>query len=176
MEQPDIKIEQPKKTWFFEDGNGRIIPVEEKEADSILTVRTAGRRNYKLIGVSDGQTFVKEIQKAKLEIAEKKKLLEEHKKNLNRYIEGHDNLLFKEFAEEDDPRLVRAKKKIEEVKAIIEPLEKEFKKTTDEILKRAETAELEVARGNIEQPRSFRVIQKGDNISGLEGVINTYTR
>lgn len=173
----EVKILPPKKTWFFEGSNGQIIPAEEKEADSILNVNSGWRRqDLKLIGVSDGTTFTKVVQESKLQIAEKERQLKEKKASLNRYIQGHDKLLFEDFLEEDDPKILRAKAKIEELQTEIEPLEIAFKTFKDTVLKRAEEAELEAARGNIEMPRSFKVIRRGDDIPGMESTINAYTR
>src|SRR3954468_14551380 len=55
----------PKKTWFFQRGDGLLFPCEEKEAWDICNNRsTWKRRDFKYIGVSDGTTYQKIVKGA----------------------------------------------------------------------------------------------------------------
>jgi hypothetical protein len=59
----DIKFGQlkpPQKTYFFERKNGTIFTCEVGEADMM-------KRNYKLVGVSDGTQYYQEVSKAQEE-------------------------------------------------------------------------------------------------------------
>jgi hypothetical protein len=165
------------KTWFFETSDGKIFPAEEKEAFELMTNKSQWRRHdLKLIGVSDGTAYNSVIDGAGDKVRETKEQMLEMKKTLKKYEAGLEKLLFEEFAEEDDPRVLRAKKLIEDTEAKLAPLQKEIEDYTVNIRQKAFDAELEQARGNIENPRDFSVIMQGAESAAhkqaLEGFAN----
>lgn len=163
MEKENVEVMPPQKTWFFTDSSGRIFPANEKEAFNLLTENSRWRRqDIKMIGMSDGTTYHEVIKGSKARTGELVKLIQEKKETLNKYIQGHDKLLFEQFVSEDDRRVLRAKELIKKVEDELEPLEKELKDLRTNIVKMAFDAELEKARGNFVNPRDFTVITKND--------------
>ena len=153
----------PQNTWFFTDSSGRIFPTNEKEAFNLLTEKSKWRRqDIKMIGMSDGKTYYDVIKNAGAEKTALKEKIQQLKEKRNKYIEGHDKLMFEEFVPETDPRIVRAKAVIKQVDDEIAPAEKELKTLMDGLIQKAFDSEVEKARGNMVNPRDFTVIGKGD--------------
>jgi hypothetical protein len=98
----------------------------------------------------------------------------ELKKTLNKYVAGHDKLMFEDMAEPTDPRINRANKLIDELKAQIEPLEEELKSIRGNLITTAFNAELEKARGVIKSPRDFTVITQATNNSQHKAALDTF--
>lgn len=168
MEKENVEVMPPQKTWFFTDSSGRVFPANEKEAFNLLTENSRWRRqDIKMIGMSDGTTYHEVIRGSKARTAELGNLIKEKKETLNKYVQGHDKLLFEQFVSEDDPRIIRAKELIKKVEDELEPLEKELKDLRTNIVKMAFDAELEKARGNFVNPRDFTVVTKNDG--GAQG-------
>lgn len=141
-----------------------MFATDEKEAFSLLTENSRWRaQDIKMVGASDGQTYAKIINESKQTTVDLTEKVAELKKTLNKYIGGHDKLRFEQFAEEDDPRVVRAKELIDATQEKIAPLEDELKDIKKNIVQKAFDAELEKARGNMERPRDFSVIGRTDN-------------
>lgn len=64
------RTEPPKRIFFFERTDGKILAVEESEAWSLYTRRQQvlgknRRQEFKLIGTGDGAIFYEAVQKAK---------------------------------------------------------------------------------------------------------------
>lgn len=167
MEKQNIQLMKPQKTWFFEK-DGVPFGVNEKEAWELITNKSSWRRNdIEMLGMSDGQKFheiVKAAGPRREELQVEIKALQE---KLDKYIKGHDRLLFDEFAEEDDPRVLRAKELIKKTEDEMEPLETELKELRSGLISKAFNAELEVARGNMVRPGNQDILtpQKGGNPS-----------
>lgn len=158
-----VEVMPPQKTWFFTDSTGRIFPTNEEEAFKLLTNTNRWRRqDIRMIGMSDGTTYYKIISESKDAARVVGEKISEKKELLNKYIEGHDKLMFEQFVPETDPRIIRAKELIKKVEDEMEPLENELKELKTNIVQKAFDAELEVARGNIVNPRDFSVIGKSD--------------
>lgn len=163
MEKENVEVMPPQKTWFFTDSSGRVFPTNEKEAFNLLTENSRWRRqDIKMIGMSDGTTYHQVIKSAGTRTKELVELIREKKETLNKYVQGHDKLLFEQFVSEDDARIIRAKELIKKVEDELEPLEKELKDLRANIVQKAFDAELEKARGNIVMPRDFTVVTKND--------------
>lgn len=153
----------PQKTWFFTDSSGRIFPANEKEAFELLTNTSRWRRqDIKMLGCSDGTTYDRTIKENKDRVKELIEKIDILKDALNMYIKGHDRLMFEEFLDEKDARVIRAKKVIKEKQDELDPLEEELKDIRKNIIQKAFDAELEQARGHMENPRDFSVIAKSD--------------
>jgi molybdopterin converting factor small subunit len=175
MEKKDVKIMPPQPTWFFEGADGKPFAVNEREAFSLLTNKSEWRRrDIKMLGASDGTTYHEVVKSAGPRKEELKEEIKKVKDVLNKYIAGHDRLMFDEFAEEDDPRVQRAKKLIAETEEKLEPLENELKELRENLIKRAFNAELEKARGNMQRPKDFTSTVKGDK--RFEGMMDEFKR
>jgi len=158
-----IEVMPPQKTWFFTDSTGRIFPTNEEEAFRLLTNTNRWRRqDIRMVGMSDGTTYHRVIADSKGSARELAEKIAEKKAVLQKYIDGHDKLLFEQFVDKEDPRIKRAQEIIKEVEDELEPMEKELKALTTGIVQKAIDAELEVARGNLVNPRDFSVIAKSN--------------
>jgi hypothetical protein len=161
--EKEVKMMPPQKTWFFEDTSGRIFPANEKEAFELMTNNSRWRRqDIKMVGVSDGTTYHKTIEESKQKIADLNETVKEMKQKLNLYIKGHDKLMFEDFLDENDPKVKRAKEVIAKTQKEIDPVEKKLETMRKDIVQIAFEAELEQARGHMENPRDFSVIAKSD--------------
>ena len=173
----EVKIMPPQKTWFFEGADGKPFPVNEKEADSLLNCNSRWRRqDLKMIGMSDGTTYHEYVKSGQSRILEMEKSVKEKQEMINRFIKTEDRLVFEEVADDDDERLVKVRQKIKALQDEFEPLKSEYDDLRSNIIKKAEEAELEKARGNIVAPKRFNVITRGDKVSGVEGTINAMTQ
>lgn len=167
----------PKKTWFFERSDGMIFPAEEKEAWDIINNRSEWkRRDFKLLGVSDGRTYQK-ITKQSLVSASRLNLeIEELTVNIKNYEKAAERLLVEEaidVTDEEDAENMANLKKLKRLKNITAKMKKEhatklekYKTMVRDIVKNATEAELKVARGNIEMPSAVNIITP--NVSGSE--------
>lgn len=158
-----IEVMPPQNTWFFTDSTGRIFSANEEEAFKLLTNTNRWRRqDIRMIGMSDGRTYQKVISESKSKTRELSDKVAEKKQLLNKYVEGHDKLMFEQMLEETDPRMIRAKKMIQDIEAELAPMEKELRDLRTNIVQVAFDAELEKARGNMVNPRDKSVIAKSD--------------
>lgn len=164
----------PQATWFFQGADGKPFAANEKEAFDLLTNRSNWRRqDLRMLGMSDGTTYYETVKGSKSKIAELKEKVKEKKATLNKYIAGHDKLMFEDFAEKDDPRVIRAKKLIKEVEDELEPLEKELYDVQHNIIQTAFNAELDKARGNMVKPRDFTTIAKAGK--EYQGIVDRFS-
>jgi hypothetical protein len=173
MEREKVEMMQRQPTWFFKRQNGEVFAVNEKEAYEILVKR---RRDVDMVGQSDGAAYYKVISEAGPRTRELEEQIREKKAHLNKLIEGHDKLLFEDFASEDDPRLKRAKKAIEVAQKEMEPIEKEIKELKGGLIQKAWDAEYKAAEGNRKMPRDFSVIKKGADTAGQKAYLDNFAQ
>lgn len=153
---------KPHKTWFIERGDGYIFAAREAEAWGILrNVTEWRRRDFKVIGVSDGKTFFEIMREGRNALPRLRTELAELQNELLEYINTENHLKFKELADSDDIRLVKVKKIKSEINAKVNAKLKEISEITSGLHKKAFNAELEVARGHIEMPENQDVIAPG---------------
>jgi len=160
QQQPPTKVE---KTWFMQRENGAIIATSENDAYSMLHPTQFNAKHYKIVGVSDGRTYVDIIKNSaqeKIKLEEKVKTLS---MNMTRYLKSLDSFKFEELLDDTSDKVIK-------VKGIISDLEKEIDSTNSSlaniqksVVDRAFKAELEIAKGNIEQPRKNNVYCPGGN-------------
>lgn len=155
----------PKKTWFFKRQTGEILAVEEKAAHQllrnpqrVLTERGFRTLDYDLIGVSDGKTYAKVVQEEKSRLSGVKQQINSKKNDFRRYVKMLERFKFEEFLEDTDPKVQRARVIIDKEQVELDKLEEEYRNGFKTISDTAFNAELEVARGNIEEPTNFSVI------------------
>ena len=173
-----VPVLKAQKTWYFEGDDHKPFSTQEKEAFELLTNNSGWRRrDLKLIGCSDGVTYVEYIKKNKAKISTLTEEIKEKRKTLNKYVQGHDKLMFEQFIDEEDPRVKRAKSLIAELEEEIEPLEKELRDKESNIYKEAFNKALEEARGNIVMPGDFSVIGKVEgNVVGADNFLENFKK
>lgn len=157
------RVAAPKKTWFFQRGDGMIFPCEEREAwDIVYNNSTWKRHDFKLLGCSSGETYVKIVKES---IAQAQKLqpeIDELEKEIKKFRRAEDRLIESEAVDMEDlqdpvnaenvKKVNRLRKIIERLENRLDKLEEEYRENVKNVVKRATAAELEVARGNIEYP------------------------
>lgn len=156
-------IEEKGDTFFLERGDGFVFACGELEAWNTLRNRsTWQRRDFKLIGTSDGSTFKRVIAEAKHDEAEMKARLKELRTKLERYTETEERMLYTDLLEETDPKVVRVRELRAQTLKEIEPLEDNIRAFSSQLIQRAFDAELEVAKLTPRMPKN-RDIEVGDS-------------
>lgn len=151
---------KPKKTWFFERGDGKILAVEEREAWQICYNRsTWKRRDFRLLGTSDGTTYHRIVKESIVEAKVLEPKIAEKNAELERYQKAEENLVINETVdmegdpsdvvnEENKQKVLRLRKIIDRIHAELDLLEDQYKTVTADIVTQATNAELEVAKKN----------------------------
>lgn len=150
----------PKKTWFFERGDGKVIACEEKEAWQICYNRsTWKRRDFRILGTSDGTTYNRIVKESMTEAHALAPEIEKKKTELTRYMKGEEDLLLNEVVDmEGDPsdtvneankaKVIRLRTIINRIHKELDEMESRYKSVTSSVVKHATEAELEVAKSN----------------------------
>lgn len=151
---------RPKKTWFFQRGDGKIMAVEEKEAWQICYNRsTWKRRDFRLLGTSDGTTYHRIVKESIAEAQKLEPMIAKKNGELERYMQAEENLVVNEavdmegdpsdeFNEANKQKVLRLRKIIDRLHDELDKLEEEYKSVTAAVVTRATEAELEVAKKN----------------------------
>lgn len=159
QEQQSVKSSQPRKTWFFERGDGFIFACDEQEAWGILHNRTNWmRRDFKMLGMSDGQTYYDIIRNSKKEVNELSQQRAELQSDYSRYLQTEERLRFTELKDDTDEMVIKVKALIKDLGAKIADIDSKLANINKTIVDKAFNAELEKARGNIVQPANHDII------------------
>lgn len=163
---------RPEPTWFFErTGDGKVFACGEDEAWSLLHNRNNWmRRDFKMLGHSDGTTYFDMIKNAKGETARLQSEKAELEQNLVKYSQTEDDLRFKQLKDDDDEMVIRVVAKRKETQAKIDEINSQLKDINKTIIDRAFNAELEKARGNLVQPSNRDIITP--NTSDRNRILN----
>lgn len=167
----------PKKTWFIKRGDGLIFACQESEAWGLFENRTNWmRRDFKIIGVSDGATYNQIIRESH---GESSRLTEEISKlngDINRYRRTEEKMVFEDLVDPNgtDPAQESDRLKLQRVKEILEGLDKKLATLQDDlknihknVIEYAFNAELDIARANtkargrIEYPSNQNIMTPG---------------
>jgi hypothetical protein len=154
------------KTWFLERENGEVFAINEKGAWNLLYNQNRNNlysHRYTIVGVSDGKTYVEMIKNSQGRKAEMERELASTQKDLSRYLGTLDRLKFDELLDDDDAKVLRAKELIEENEKKTETLEGKIANINKTIVQEAFDAELEKAKGNIEQPNNSDIATPSAN-------------
>lgn len=160
------------KTWFIErTGDGKIFACEEKEASEIMYNRTNWmRRDFKIIGVSNGETYQKVIAESKGKSEGVFTEIQTLELELKRYRSLEEKMIFEDLVDpnDEDPKTLPQREKLAKLREIIagylkkiEGKNDEYRKLTKGINEVAFQAELEVARGHIERPGNMNIMTPG---------------
>lgn len=152
--QPPTRI---TKTWFIQKEDGEIFAINEKGAWDLL--HNQNRNNlyshvYKVVGVSDGRTYVETLRNSQNDKVELEQKQQEETRNLTRYINSLDRFKFEELLEDTDPKMIKVKELIAEKEKIVADLNDKLANITKTNIQKAFNAELEKARGHIEMPEN----------------------
>lgn len=152
---------KPKKTWFFERmGDGMIFACEEREAwDVCYNKSTWKRRDFRLLGTSDGKTYLKIVDESIGRAKQLEPIIQGKKDELSKYMRAEEKLIMDEAVDmEGDPtdaaneankqKVLRLRGIMDRLHEELDKLEDEFKKISSDIVQRATDAELEVAKKN----------------------------
>ena len=171
-----VKI-SPQKTWFFERGDGKIFATGESEAHEILRNRTNWmRRDFKMIGVSDGKTYDRMIKENKVTSLAIRSDIEKLTVDLQKYLATYDRMKFDQLLPDTDEKVQKAKELIKEVEDKIALKEAEFTKLTKHSAQAAFDAELALARGHIEYPENTNIITPGKTGEDRKKILNNMPR
>jgi hypothetical protein len=147
-------------TWFFErTGDNHIFACDELEAWNLLNNKSNwARRDFKMLGMSDGRTYVEVLKSSN---REKEKLMQERAmldRDYQKYLQTEERLRFTELKDDTDEMVIK-------VKGLINDLGEKMRLIDDQVndynritVKKAFDAELERARGNMVAPRNFDIM------------------
>lgn len=155
-----------RETWFIQRGQNPddIFACDEQEAWGLFHNRTNWmRRDFKIIGVSDGKTYVRIIK----ESGQKRTQLEERVKQLSadltRYMHTQDKFKFEDLLPDTDEKVVKIKAITEKLQKEIDEVNAQLQSIHSTIVKEAFDAELAIARGNIKHPTNHDVFTPAGN-------------
>ena len=164
------------KTWFIEKENGEIFAINEKGAWDLQYNQNRNNlysRKYKIVGVSDGRTYVDIIKNSQNEKAELERLLSTESDELSRYVNTLDRFKFNELLEDEDPKVLRAKELIKKKEENIADINNKLVNIHKIIIEKAFKAELEKARGNIEKPANNDIFTPSSSREVRNKIINS---
>lgn len=155
------KLSTPKKTWFFERmGDGFVLACEQEEAWQIVYNRSNWkRRDFRLLGTSDGTTFHRIVKESMAEARILEPQIQTKRAELQRYMDAEEKLVIDEavdmegdpadtFNEANKQKVIRLRKIIDRLHGELDEIESRYKEVTAAVLKRATDAEFEVAKKN----------------------------
>jgi len=155
------KASQPKKTWFFQRGDGMVFACEEREAwDVVYNKSTWKRRDFTLLGTSDGTTYHRIVKESMSKAKALEPLIAEKKAELSKYMRAEEKLIMDEAVdmegdpsdktnEENKTKVLRLRGIMDRLHGELDKLEAEHKSVASDIVKRATDAELVVAKENM---------------------------
>jgi len=172
-EQPkQVQSTKVEKTWFLERENGETIAVCENEAYSLTHPSQINAKRFKIIGTSSGKTYVEILKSAGIEKQELENKVRTLSSDITRYLTTLDKFKFEELLEDTDPKVIRVKEIMSKLQTEIDESNKGLANIQKLVVDKAFNAELEVARGNIEQPRNNDVICPGGNADKVLRALN----
>jgi hypothetical protein len=161
MEEQDSAGEsKPRKTWFIErTGDGFIFATDELDAWNLLTDKSRWRRHdFKIVGVSTGDTYFKILREGKQEAVDLTQEREKLSSDLAKYTATEDRLRFTELKDDTDDSVIKVTKIINDLKQKLADVDTQLNNFTQLLTKRAFDTELELARGHIEFPSNHDII------------------
>lgn len=155
------KASAPKKTWFFKRlGDGKIIATEEREAWQICYNRsTWKRRDFQLIGTSDGTTFHRIVKQSIVDAQKLEPEINKKKAELEKFMKREEDLILDEVVDmEGDPsdeenernkqKVLRLRKIIDDLNESLDEMEERYRTLVADVVQTATDAEMEVAIKN----------------------------
>ena len=160
------------KTWFLERENGQIIAVSEVEAHALTHPTQMNAKRYKIVGTSDGKTYVSVIKNAGKDKIELENKVRTMSSDITRYLNTLDKFKFEELLEESSPKVKRVRKIIDALQTDIDKTKEGLANIQKLVVDKAFNAELEVARNNIELPKNCDVFTPNGNKEKIYRALN----
>lgn len=167
----------PKKTWFIKRGDGMIFACQEAEAWGLFENRTNWmRRDFKMLGCSDGTTYAKIIRESTGKSAALLEEINRLESEMARYRKTEEKMVFEDLIDPNgtDPESAADRAKIKRVREIISGYEEklvqlndDYRNITRNINQQAFDAELAIARANtktrgrVEYPTNANIVTPG---------------
>lgn len=150
---------KPQKTWHFERmQDGMIFACQSREAWEVCYNKsTWKRRDFRLLGTSDGTTYNRIVKESIGNAKRLEPIIAGKKDELSKYMRAEEQLIMNEAVDMDgdpsDTANEENKKKVLRLRGImdrlhkqLDELEKEYNNATSNVVKKANAAELEVAK------------------------------
>jgi hypothetical protein len=166
---PPTKIE---KTWFIERENGAIFACEETEAYSLTHPTQPNAKRYKIVGTSDGRTYVEIMKNAGKEKMALENKIQKLSSDITRYLNTLDKFKFDELLDDTDPKVIRVKDLMDKLQQEIDVANVGLKDIQKSVVEKAFQAELAIAREKIELPRKQDVFCPGGNSDKVLRALN----
>lgn len=154
---PPTKV---NNTWFFErTGDGYVFAVDELEAWNLLNNKSNwARRDFKMIGMSDGKTYVEVLKSSN---REKETLLQERARldtDYQKYLATEERLRFVELKDDTDEMVIKVKGLLHGLAEKIRVIDDQINNYNQITVKKAFDAELAKAKGNMVMPNNFDIV------------------
>jgi hypothetical protein len=155
--QPPTKV---SSTWFFErTGDKYIFACDEQEAWNLLNNKSNwARRDFKMLGMSDGKTYISMLKSANQNALELKQKRDTLALDFDRYSKTEERLRFVELKDDTDEMVVKVKGILSNLSKEIQELDDKLSNHNRDTVKKAFEAELNKARGNMVMPQNFDVM------------------
>ena len=160
---------KPEPTWFFErTGDGFIFAAGEEEAWNLLNNPSRwARRDIKMIGHSNGETYFKMIKDSRNEATS----LVEEKASLNtdlgKYLQTEDDLRFKQLKDDTDEMVIKVVEKRRALQDKLQEIDEKLANINKYIVEKAFNAELEIARQDMTRPSNRDIITPVEKDRGV---------
>lgn len=152
---------KPQKTFFFRRGDGMVFACEELEAWQVVyNQSTWKRRDFTLIGTSDGTTYNRITKESINQAKELEPVIAGKKEELSRYMRAEEKLIMDEAVDmEGDPtdtinetnkgKVLRLRSIMDRINNELDDLEAKYRSVVSDVVKRATDAEQAVAEENM---------------------------
>lgn len=167
MEENKIESQPPTKigkTWFIQRGQdvNDIFACQEAEAWDLFHNRTNWMRNdFRIVGVSSGQEYVKTIKESGNFKAELEVQVASLTREIAKYSKTYDKFKYEDLLPDTDKKVAKLNGILSDLNKKLEDCTKKLNDIQGEVIRKAFNAELEVARGHIEHPSNQDVITPG---------------
>lgn len=155
LETAELNTEKGDIFFIERIGDGYIFACTEREAwNTLSNSSTWKRRDFRIVGTSDGKIFRKIVSQAREEKLKIKAELAQLQKQLDKYTATEEKFLFEDLLDKDDPKVKRVRELIDKTLEELEPIQAKLKNYSQRIVSEAHAAELEEARKHPRMPKN----------------------
>lgn len=170
QQQPPTKV---TKTWFMERENGEVIATSnEAEAFNMLHPTQPNAKHFRLVGTSNGRTYVEMLKGAGVEKVNLENQVRTKSSDITRFLNTLDKFKFEELLEDTDPKVMKVREIIAKLQEEIDKLNEGLANIQKLVVDKAFNAELEIARLTPEQPRKNNVFCPGGDSEKVKRLLN----
>lgn len=169
MDNQNLEGQAPTKvtkTWFIQRGQDPkdVFACDEQDAWGLFHNRTNWmRKDFRIVGVSDGKTYVRVLKENSNLKAELETKVAKLSSDIGRYNRTLDKLKFEDLLTEKDEKVSRVTSIVAESQKDLDVANNELANIQKLVVERAFNAELDVARGKIEHPTNHDVFTPTGN-------------